>query len=181
MSINFTSSVFVFLLILECVNNVFICLFVFMENKTKMSINILLLLFAVLVSSKSAVSLSQLCVGLVKDVSERGFVNDPLLDIGDFETRLSPGPPPCTSCLQHSSIHAHSPPSHHSQNTRVESHTREKTLTGRAVSMVSDCMTFLDLSDLFYFGALLHARPLPPVLPDSFHTSPYKGEVPKRG
>ncbi len=88
MSINFTSSVFVFLLILVCVNNVFMCLFVFMENKTKMSINILLLLFAVLMSSKSAVSLSQLCVGLVKDVSERGFVNDPLLDIGDFETRL---------------------------------------------------------------------------------------------
>ncbi len=51
MSINFTSSVFVFLLILECVNNVFICLFIFMENKTKMSINILLLLFAVLITS----------------------------------------------------------------------------------------------------------------------------------
>ncbi len=130
----------------------FVCLF-FMENQTKMSINKLLLLFAVLITFSCLLNPPSVFHNYVL-VWWKMWVNEALWMIlywtlGDFETRLSPGPPLCTSCLQHSSVHAHSPPSHHSQNTRVESHTKEKTLTWRAVSMASDCVNTDSTSDIF--------------------------------
>lgn len=167
-----------------------------MENKTKKLINKLLLLFAVLITSSCPLNPLSIFHNYVL-VWWKMCVNEalwmiPYWTLGILKQGFHPDPlhvPLVYSILPFMLIlHQVTTPKTPGLNLTPG---RKPWLEGLSAWLQiawtqTPHSTFLDPSDLFYFGALLNdhgcfARPLPPVLPDSFHTSPYKGEVPKRG